>query len=213
MSFKRNLYLSFFGRIISFAQNLISLFHRPFMVYGYKCKYDNKFYQFVRMSSSVVVLEKEKLQIGDNVWVWHHTIIDASNGVKIGKGCQIGAWVGIFSHSSHVAIRLYGENYIQTPKESRIGYVRKKVEIGDYTFIAANSMIMPGVTIGKGCLIAAGTIVNKSIPDYSIVVGNPCEIKGCTTDLDKKYFSDELVRKNYFDHKIIADYLEAQALL
>tara|TARA_R110001592_G_scaffold119404_1_gene322403 strand:- start:3510 stop:4112 length:603 start_codon:yes stop_codon:yes gene_type:complete len=187
---------------------MLSVFSRPFMVYGYYSQADGKFRKLTRISSTASILNNENLSVGDNVWVWHHTILDASNGIKIGKGTQIGAWVGIFTHSSHIAVRLYGgRSYIETPMEKRLGYVRAGVEIGEHCFIGAKAMIMPGVTIGKGCLIAAGALVNKSVPDFSIVVGNPGVIKGNTINLDKKYFKNEVVQDNYFSQDIILEYL------
>ena len=180
------------------------------MVYGYYSKYDKKFKKNTRISSSVIILDSKNLSIGNNVWIWHYSIIDASNSIMIGDGCQIGAWVGIFTHSSHIAIRLYGgDSYIHTPQNERIGYLKGSVIIGDNTFIGAKASIMPNVTIGKGCLIAAGTFVNKSAPDFSIIVGNPGVIKGSTKDLDKKYFSDKLIQRNYIDKETIDEYLKS----
>jgi acetyltransferase-like isoleucine patch superfamily enzyme len=208
MDLKRKLYLSPLGRLISIGQNLLSVFSRPFMVYGYKRKTDGKFLKRTRISSSAIILNPENLDIADNVWLWHYSIIDASNKVSIGEGCQIGAWVGVFTHSSHIAIRLYGgDSYIQTPINQRKGYLKGSVSIGAYTFIGAKATIMPNVSIGKGCLIAAGTMVNKSVPDFSIVVGNPGVIKGSTKDLDKEFFSDKLIQENYFDRETIEDFL------
>lgn len=210
MDIKRAIYLSPLGRLISIVQNIFKFFSSPFMVYGYYSAFDKKFRKFTRVSSSAVILNKENLQVADNVWVWHYSIIDASNRVTIGEGCQIGAWVGIFTHSSHIAIRLYGgDSYIKTPQNERLGYLKGSVNIGEYTFVGAKATIMPGVTIGKGCLIAAGTLVNKSVPDFSIVVGNPGVIKGSTKDLDKKYFTEKLVQKNYFDQQTIEEYLKS----
>jgi acetyltransferase-like isoleucine patch superfamily enzyme len=208
MDIKKQLYLSPLGKLISIVQNMLSRFSRPFMVYGYRSKFDGSFKKFTRISSSAIILNPENLDIADNVWVWHYSIIDASNKVSIGEGCQIGAWVGIFTHSSHIAIRLYGDDsYIKTEQHERIGYLKGQVSIGAYTFVGAKASIMPNVTIGKGCLIAAGTLVNKSVPDFSIVVGNPGVIKGSTKDLDKQYFSEKLVQENYFDKKTIEEYL------
>lgn len=205
---KRYLYLSPLGRIISIVQNIFSFISRPYMVYGYYSKHDKKFKKNTRISSSVIILNSENLNIGNNVWIWHYSIIDASNSITIGEGCQIGAWVGIFTHSSHIAIRLYGgDSYIKTPQYERVGYIKGAVSIGAYTFVGAKASIMPGVSIGRGCLIAAGTLVNRSIPDFSIVVGNPGIVKGSTIDLDKKYFSDQLIQQSYFDQETIADFL------
>lgn len=209
MELKKKIYLSPLGRIISIIQNLLSRFSRPFMVYGYRSKSDGMYKKFTRISSSAIILNEENLTIGDNVWIWHYSIIDASNKVTIGEGCQIGAWVGIFTHSSHIAIRLYrNDSYIKTSQSERLGYLTGSVSIGAYTFVGAKASIMPNVSIGKGCLIAAGTLVNKSVPDFSIVVGNPGVIKGSTKDLDKKYFNEKLIQKNYFDRQTIEEYLK-----
>ncbi|WP_317259024.1 DapH/DapD/GlmU-related protein [Parabacteroides sp. AD58] len=48
--------------------------------------------------------------------------------------------------------------------------------MGDESWLGYGSQIMLGVTIGKHCVIAAGTIVTKDIPDYSIAVGMPAKI-------------------------------------
>jgi len=177
------------------------------MVYGYRNRVTGVFQKKTRISSTATITDKSQLDIGDGCWVWHHSIIDSSNGIKIGEGCQIGAWVGIFTHSSHIAIRLLGREYINAARHERIGYTREPVEIGEYTFIAASSLILPGVKVGKGCLIAAGSVLSKSVPDFSLVSGNPAKIIGRTTSLDSKFFKDPLVQKLYFDQGIVEDYL------
>ena len=48
-----------------------------------------------------------------------------------------------------------------------------KVVIGDYVYIGAEALIMPGVTIGDHALIAAGSVVTKSVPSGIVVAGNP----------------------------------------
>lgn len=207
----KQIYVSPVGYLISVFMNLLGVLHRPFMVYGFLNRCTNRFNKYTRISSTAVIIDKKQLDIADHTWVWHHSILDASNGISIGKGCQIGAWVGIFTHGSHLAIRLLGEEYIYLEKDERIGYQRGPVSIGEYTFIGAKALIMPGVSIGKGCLIGAGAIVSKSIPDYSIVSGSPAEIIGDTRKLDRKYFKNELVQKNYYDHSVIESWLTERA--
>ena len=56
-----------------------------------------------------------------------------------------------------------------------------KVTIGDYVYIGTGSLIMPGVTIGNNVLVAAGSVVTKSIPDNCVVAGNPAKFV-CTVD-------------------------------
>lgn len=204
MDIKRKIYFSLLGKLISTFQNWFASLSRPFMVYGYKSKFDSKYYKTVRVSSSAVILSPEKFDVDESVWIWHHSIIDASNGVKIGKGCQIGAWVGIFSHSSHISIRLYGDKYIHVDKHNRVGYSKGGVIIGEYTFIAAGAIITQGVNIGKGCIISAGSFVKNNIPDYSIVAGNPAKVVGSVDRLDKKFLEDTPALMNtYFDKEYL----------
>lgn len=203
----RAIYLSPLGNLISIVLQLLGRLHRPFMVYGYWNSPTRSFRKLTRISSTAVLMDKNKINIGENCWVWHHSIIDGSNGVTIGKGVQIGAWVGIFSHSSHVSIRLHGENYINVDKHSRVGYVRSPVSIGDYSFVGAGASILPGVTIGRGCLVAAGAVVSKNIPDFSIASGNPAKVIGSTLSMDKKYFDNPIVQSDYFDKDVINQWI------
>ncbi|MCK4922204.1 MAG: acyltransferase [Bacteroidales bacterium] len=58
-----------------------------------------------------------------------------------------------------------------------------EVRIGDHSWIGASTIIMPNVNIGKLCIIAANSFVNKSFPDYSIIGGTPAKL---IRKLDKK---------------------------
>ena len=203
----KKIYLSKFGIVISFFMRIFGSFFKPFMVYGYFDKPSKKFRQLTRISSTSIISDRHKVSIDDNVWIWHHSIIDGSNGVTIGKGTQIGAWVGIFSHSSHISIRLLGKNYIKFDRHERVGYTRSSVKIGEYVFIGAGAKILPGVTIGNGCLISAGAIVSKDIPDFSIVAGNPGQIIGEVGKLDLNFLTEEIVDDNYFDPEYLKAFL------
>jgi acetyltransferase-like isoleucine patch superfamily enzyme len=173
------------------------------MVYGYTSKYNGKFLKNTRLSSSIVINSPQNLNIDDNVWVWHNSVLDASNGISIGKGCQIGAFVGIFSHSSHIAIRLMGDKYLKTDIDDRVGYIKEKVEIGEYVFIGTSSLIYPGTTIGNGCLVLSGSHVKGHIPDYSIVSGNPAKIITTIDNIDRIYLKNKIVQENYFDKELL----------
>jgi len=50
------------------------------------------------------------------------------------------------------------------------------IVIHDYVWIANNAIILPGVTVGKGAVVAAGAVVTRDVPDYCIAVGNPAKI-------------------------------------
>lgn len=170
-------------------RQFVDLFFRtlktPRMIWGYRNN-DGKFLDKVRISDTVFFYHKEKIDFSNNVFVWHYTILDGTGEITIGEGCQIGAWVGIFTHSSHIAIRTYGNEYSNVPENEKKYYFIKKVCIGKFVFIGAGSKILPGVTIGDFSLIAAGTILSKTVPAYSLVSGNPGKVIGDVRDMDKK---------------------------
>lgn len=86
--------------------------------------------------------------------------------ITVGSNCQITTGVRIFTHGGGNVVR------------NKYPYfdVFGKVIIGDWVYIGTNSLIMPGVTIGDGALIAAGSVVTKSVPSGVVVGGNPAKI-------------------------------------
>lgn len=201
MSIVKRIYCSPLGVLISILQHCIAVFKRPMMIYGYYNKPTRTFLKGVRISTSAVITDKNKLVIGDNVWINHYARIDASGGVAIGEGCQIGYSSMILSHSSHNAIRLNGKQYIWMDICDRKGYIHKPVTIGSYTFIGGGACIMPGVRIGKGCVIGVNSVVTHDIPDYSVAVGTPARVTGSTKDIDKYYVDNPDIERNYYEPK------------
>ncbi len=179
-------------RIDSLVQSLKA----PRMVYGYMDVCDN-WREKTRISDTVFFYRKENVTIGDNVFIWHYTIIDGTGGIEINEGAQIGAWVGIFTHGSHMSIRIYGRHYQEIPESEKKGYIIKPVKIGKYVFIGARSIIFPGVTIGDGALVSAGSFVTKNVKPFEIVSGNPAETIGDTRKLDKRYMKDPTIKSWY----------------
>lgn len=56
------------------------------------------------------------------------------------------------------------------------GFILGDVYIGDETFVGLNTFIVKPVTIGSNCIIGAGSIVTKDIPDNTVAAGNPCRV-------------------------------------
>ena len=208
MSFAKKIYFSPLGYFISAGLHFLSFFSSRLMVYGYYNKISRSFNRGTRISSSASITDRAKLDIGDNVWVNHNVRIDASGGVKIGDGCQIGYNAMILSHSSHMAIRLNGAEFIKMDISNRVGDIHKPVVIGEYTFIGGGSAIMPGVKIGKGCVVGVNSVVTKDVPDYAIVVGSPARVIGNTIDTDKQFFDLDSVRKHYYAPELLKDTIE-----
>lgn len=158
------------------------------MIWGYT-DHRGKRHKEVRISSTAVFQSEEKIQLSNNVYIGHYAVLDGSGGLLIGEGTQISAHACIISHSSHIAIRLYGAHYTEVGEEEKVGFIKKKTSIGDYVFIGVGASILPGVTIGNYALIGAGAVVSKDVPAFMIAVGNPAQIKGDVRALDAPYLT------------------------
>lgn len=131
--------------------------------------------KFKKLLLRLFPLEKQAryagVQMGENNFIASHFWDTEPYLIKIGNNCQITGGVRLFTHGGAGAAR---EKY---PKFDTFG----KVNIGDFVYIGTNSLIMPGVTIGDNVLVAAGSVVTKSIPSNVAVGGNPAKIL-CTLD-------------------------------
>jgi len=175
---------------------LLEKMKEPKMMWGYlNC--DGTYKPKTRISDTVFFYHKERINIADNVFVWHYTILDGTGGIKIEEGVQIGAWVGIFTHSSHVAIRIYGKHYQEIPEDEKRGYSIAPVKIGKYSFIGSGSMILPGMTIGKGAIVSVNSVVKHNVPDFMIVSGNPAKIIADVRIMDRNYLKDPTLLEWY----------------
>lgn len=113
--------------------------------------------------------------VGKPEYIQLDSYLDPSGGLTISEGVVISTRVIILSHDWSWLKRVGNiEKYA-----SRGAY--SPVLIGPHTFIGAGVIILPGTTTGRNCIIGAGAVVKGSIPDYSIVIGNPATIIGTTT--------------------------------
>ena len=106
------------------------------------------------------------VKIGENNFIASKFWSSEGYLIEIGNNCQITEGVKFFTHGGGGAIRK------EYPKFDCFG----KVTIGNYVYIGNNSLIMPGVTIGDNVLVAAGSVVTKSVPSNVVIGGNPAKI-------------------------------------
>ncbi|HSX10042.1 MAG TPA: acyltransferase [Candidatus Saccharimonadales bacterium] len=109
------------------------------------------------------------IEIGDKVYINHHTELLARDvGISIGNYIMIG---------QHTILIADNHNY-QDPKTLMIfqGSTNKKIIVEDDVWIGTHVIILPGVTIGRGSIVAAGAVVTKDVEPYSIVGGVPAKL-------------------------------------
>ncbi len=169
---------------------------QPHMLWGHMDS-TGQWRERTRISDTVFFYHPERVRIADNVFVWHYSILDGTGGLEIGEGSQIGAWVGLFTHSSHIAIRLYGNQYQHVGEYEKVGFRVSPISVGRFVFIGAGAKVLPSVTVGDGALISAGAIVSKHVEPFQIVSGNPASVIGDTRKLDARYLRDGQIRSWY----------------
>jgi acetyltransferase-like isoleucine patch superfamily enzyme len=157
-------------------------FFSPRIIVGYK-RHDGKALAKTRISNTTLIEHPHKLNIEDLVYISHFCLLECSNGLFIGEGCQICSHSVITTHSSHLSIRLYGADYLNHATLS--GYVTGSISIGKYSFIGPHVTIMPKTQIGIGSIVKAYSYVKGEFPDFAIIAGNPAVQIGDTRDLDK----------------------------
>jgi len=116
--------------------------------------------------------------IGNNCNICAHTLIEndvlVGNDVTIKSGVYL--WDGIviedkvfigpcvaFSNDKRPRSKQYPERFLKT-------IIKKNASIG------ANATILPGLTLGENCMVGAGAVVTRDVPDNAVVVGNPAKI-------------------------------------
>ena len=116
---------------------------------------------------------RPRLTIGSHTHIGHDCIITVAREISIGRRCLIAAETWIMDSSGHPADpgrRWAGE----PPSFDAI----RPVTIEDNVWIGGRSIIMPGVTIGEGSVVSAGSVVTADVPPYTVVAGNPARRTG-----------------------------------
>jgi len=103
--------------------------------------------------------------IGEDSIVGDRVFLDGRDKLNVGNHVDIASEVMIYN----------SEHNINDPK---FAAVTSPVTIEDYVFIGPRAIVLPGVKIGKGAVIAAGCVVTKDVPDFAIVGGVPGSIIG-----------------------------------
>jgi len=178
-------------------------------------KNNGKLYQFVKEKKRKYFVHEssfvdEEVEIGEDTKIWHFSHI--LKNTKIGNNCNIGQNVVIGPNvtiGNNVKIQNNVSVYDGVTLENdvfcgpsmvftnvlnpRSHWPRKdeykKTVVKKGASLGANSTIICGVTIGKHSFVGAGALVNKDVPDYCLVYGNPARIKGwmCFCGLKLKF--------------------------
>jgi len=125
------------------------------------------------------------IQIGNSCYIGERTKIWSAKKIVIGDRVLIAHNVNIHDQISHPldsAQRHLDQMHIMEKGfQDEINLNEKEIIIGDDVWIGFNATILKGVTIGRGAIIGACTIITENIPEFAVVVGNPARIIKYTT--------------------------------
>lgn len=106
--------------------------------------------------------------IGDGSALGDYTFIGAAGGVEIGSGVLMGQRVSIHSQNHE-----YSDPSVPIARQ---GTTQRGVRIRDDCWIGSGAIILDGVELGQGCVVAAGAVVTKSFPPNSVLAGVPAKV-------------------------------------
>lgn len=119
------------------------------------------------------IFAPSNLVIGKSSVIGGRAILDARDGITIGENVNLSTEVAIWT----------GQHDYQAPN---FGYKGAPVRICDRAWLSFRSTILPGVTVGEGAVVAAGAVVTKDVPPYTVVAGIPAKPIG-TRNRDLTY--------------------------
>lgn len=102
------------------------------------------------------------IELGDSVFINFDTKLVAAERISIGPRCSISWNVSIIDSDFHV---IDGQQAV------------RPVTIGEHVLIGAQAIILKGVTIGNGAVVAAGSVVSRDVPPGTLVAGNPATVR------------------------------------
>lgn len=109
-----------------------------------------------------------KLSIGDGTIIGDRSLLDARNGITIGRSVNFSSNVSVYTEQHD-----HRDPYFRCNSDGSF-----RVVIGDRAWIGPNAVILHSVTVGEGAVVAAGAVVTKDVPPYTIVAGVPARAIG-----------------------------------
>lgn len=114
------------------------------------------------------------ITIGNDTIIGEWAVLDGRDTLKIGNHVDIATGVMIYNSEHDI-------------NDEKFKAITSPVEIEDYVFIGPRAIILPGVKIGKGAVVAAGAVVTKNVEEFKIVGGVPAKEIGERSNRDPQY--------------------------
>jgi acetyltransferase-like isoleucine patch superfamily enzyme len=120
------------------------------------------------ISDGVTIKHPTGLSLGMRVSIHEYTYISASGGVVIGDHVAIGSGCSLISNAHN-----FDKKNVLIKKQ---GISQRPIYIGNDVLLGVKVTVLPGVTIGNGAIVGAGSVVTKNIPPYTVNAGVPSRV-------------------------------------
>ena len=119
-----------------------------------------------------VLLRKMGCKVGKNVFVGDNVKIDLSHAdmITIDDHAHIASGVRLLCHQRNMSNYCVGDDY------AKLGYIIKPIHLCKGSLVGMESFVMPGVTVGEGAIVGAGSLVTKDVPAWTIATGRPAKV-------------------------------------
>ena len=118
------------------------------------------------------VLKKIGCKVGKNIFVGGGVKIDVGHAdlIQIDDHAHIAGGVRLLCHQRDLSDYCVGDDY------AKLGYKLEGIHLCKGSLVGMETMVMPGVTIGEGAIVGAGSFVTKDIPEWTVAVGRPAKV-------------------------------------
>ncbi len=115
----------------------------------------------------IIWLNGDQIEMGEGVGFNYGVYVNGYGGLTIGDDTGFGPYTMIHTanHETDPGRPIHEQ-----------GHIKKPISFGEDCWIGMGAIILPGVTIGDGVIIGAGSVVPNDLPPYTVAVGNPCKV-------------------------------------
>jgi acetyltransferase-like isoleucine patch superfamily enzyme len=147
----------------------------------------------VHIGLGTILWAPNRLDVGDDVYVGKGCTIECDG--SIGSGVLIGNRVGLVGRHDH-DFRALGTTIRRAPWVGEpAGPDSGRVVIEDDVWIGYGAIVLSGVTVQRGAVVAAGAVVTRDVPPYAIVAGNPARAVGQRFDEDEQVLHESALAR------------------
>ena len=121
-----------------------------------------------KIGNGVFISQYWNLKVGENTGIGHEVFLDCVKGITFGKGCNAGFRACLITGTHELVTNLRTSRSFDETNS-------KPITVCDFAWIGARATILPGVTIGKGAVVAAGAVVVEDVEEFTLVGGVPAK--------------------------------------